>query len=125
MFHPCWLCHTYPDFCFYDNERGKIDTLMLSIHIHDCSLSCLGTDTSIISGRVKLVAVMHVLPRVGKVLKYLGKHQYYKKTLYMYIILNIMHIVNPHDTKVVSSNPVHGEVYSIQHYVIKFVSDLR
>jgi hypothetical protein len=26
--------------------------------------------------------------------------------------------------KVVSSNPVHGEVYSIQHYVIK-VSDLR
>ena len=26
--------------------------------------------------------------------------------------------------KVVSSNPVHGEVYSIQHYVIKFVSEL-
>ena len=24
-----------------------------------------------------------------------------------------------------SSNPVHGEVYSIQHYVIKFASDLR
>ena len=28
-------------------------------------------------------------------------------------------------TKVVSSNPVHGEVYSIQHYVMKFISDLR
>ena len=27
-------------------------------------------------------------------------------------------------TYVVSSNPVHGEVYSIRHYVIKFVSDL-
>jgi hypothetical protein len=27
-------------------------------------------------------------------------------------------------TKVVSSNPVHG-VYSIQHYVMKFVSDLQ
>ena len=27
--------------------------------------------------------------------------------------------------EVVSSNPVHGEMYSIQHYVIKFVSDLR
>jgi len=27
-------------------------------------------------------------------------------------------------TKIVSSNPVHGKVYSIQHYVIKFVSDL-
>jgi hypothetical protein len=31
----------------------------------------------------------------------------------------------PITTKVVSSNPVHGEVYSIQHYVIKFASDLR
>jgi len=30
----------------------------------------------------------------------------------------------PITTKVVSSNTVHGEVYSIQHYVIKFVSDL-
>jgi hypothetical protein len=28
-------------------------------------------------------------------------------------------------TKVVSSNPVHGEVYSMQNYVTKFVSDLR
>ena len=31
----------------------------------------------------------------------------------------------PITTVVVSSNPVHGEVYSIQHYVIKFVSDLQ
>jgi len=31
----------------------------------------------------------------------------------------------PITTKVVSSNPVHGEVYSIQHYVIKFVIELR
>jgi hypothetical protein len=31
----------------------------------------------------------------------------------------------PITNQVVSSNPVHGEVYSIQHYVIKFVSDLR
>ena len=30
----------------------------------------------------------------------------------------------PITTKVVSSNPDLGEVYSIQHYVIKFVSDL-
>jgi hypothetical protein len=28
-------------------------------------------------------------------------------------------------TKVVSSNPDHGEVYTLQQYVIKFVSDLR
>ena len=31
----------------------------------------------------------------------------------------------PITTKVVSLNPVHGKVYSIQHYVIKFLSDLR
>jgi hypothetical protein len=31
----------------------------------------------------------------------------------------------PITTKVVSSNPVHIEVYSIQHYAIKFVSELR
>jgi hypothetical protein len=30
----------------------------------------------------------------------------------------------PITTNVVSSNPANGEVYSIQHYVIKFVSDL-
>ena len=30
----------------------------------------------------------------------------------------------PITTKVVSSNPAHGEVYSIQHHVIKLVSDL-
>jgi hypothetical protein len=28
-------------------------------------------------------------------------------------------------TKVVSLNATHGEVYSIQHYVIKFVNDSR
>ena len=28
-------------------------------------------------------------------------------------------------TKVVSLNPIHGKVYLIQHYVIKFISDLR
>ena len=31
----------------------------------------------------------------------------------------------PITTKVVSSNPVHGEVHLIQHYMIKFVSNLR
>ena len=28
-------------------------------------------------------------------------------------------------TKVVSSKPIHGELYSIKHYLIKFISDLR
>jgi len=31
----------------------------------------------------------------------------------------------PITTNVVSSNPSHGKVYSIQHYLIKFVSHLR
>jgi len=31
----------------------------------------------------------------------------------------------PITTNVLNSNTVHGEVYSIQHYVTKFVSDLR
>jgi hypothetical protein len=31
----------------------------------------------------------------------------------------------PITTKVVISNPVHDEVYSIQHYVMKFVGDLQ
>jgi hypothetical protein len=30
----------------------------------------------------------------------------------------------PITTNVTNSNPAHGKVYSIQHYVIKFVSDL-
>ena len=35
------------------------------------------------------------------------------------------HMVAGFTTNVVSLNPVHGEVYSIQHYVIKFFNDLR
>ena len=31
----------------------------------------------------------------------------------------------PTTTNVVSLNSAHGEVYSIQHYMIKFVSDLQ
>ena len=31
----------------------------------------------------------------------------------------------PITTNVVSSNHAYGEVYSMQHYVMKFVSDLR
>ena len=31
----------------------------------------------------------------------------------------------PSQCHLVSSNPAHGEIYSIQHYVLKIVSDLR
>ena len=61
-------------------------------HMHDLSLSWLGTRISITktSAGVKL----YVLPPF---------------TYYHYLY------------KVVSSNPAHGEVYSIQQYVKKFV----
>ena len=41
--------------------------------------------------------------------------------------LNLQQSVHPVSTttNVVSSGPVNGDVYSIHHYVIKFVSDLR
>jgi len=37
------------------------------------------------------------------------------------IPMQLVHIT----TNVVSLNPTHGKVYSIQHHMIKFVSDLR
>ena len=44
-------------------------------------------------------------------------------TFIFYLQLPVQSV--PITTKVVSSNPVHGEVYSKRHYVIKLVSDLR
>ena len=34
-------------------------------------------------------------------------------------------VISAYHTSVVSSNPSHGEVYSMQQYVIKFVSDFE
>jgi len=40
--------------------------------------------------------------------------------------LPIMYVQSvPITTKVVGSNPAHGEVFSIQNYVMRFVSDLH
>ena len=36
-----------------------------------------------------------------------------------------MVVISSFTCNVVRSNPANGEVYSIQHYVIKFASDLR
>jgi hypothetical protein len=41
----------------------------------------------------------------------------------MDIQLHVQYV--PITTRVVSSNPINCKVYSIQHYVIKIVSDLR
>jgi len=46
--------------------------------------------------------------------------------LYWYVIdLQLPMQSVPITTNIVSSNPIHGEVYLIQHFVIKFVSDFR
>ena len=42
---------------------------------------------------------------------------------YLYLQLPMQSV--PITTKAVSSNPVHSEVFLIQHYVIMFVSDLQ
>ena len=46
---------------------------------------------------------------------------------YMAVIFTTACAISAYDitTKVVRSNPTHGEVYSIQHYVIKFFCDLQ
>ena len=44
---------------------------------------------------------------------------------YMQLYLQLLMQSVPITTKVVSSNLVRGEVYSIQHYVMKFITDLR
>jgi hypothetical protein len=48
----------------------------------------------------------------------------FNATFYNISVISFVQSV-PITSKVASSNPVHGEVYSIQHYVIKFVGDLR
>ena len=57
--------------------------------------------------------------------------QYYQSNLRshrdsdrMVVAFTTTYAISAYTTKVVSSNPVNGEVYSMQHYVIKFVSDL-
>ena len=42
-----------------------------------------------------------------------------------YLDLQLLVQSVPITTNVVSSNRTHGEMYSIQHYVVKFVSDLQ
>ena len=48
-----------------------------------------------------------------------------QQRIYFDIQHSALYISVPITTKVVSSNPVHGEVFLIQLYVIKFVSDLQ
>jgi hypothetical protein len=58
---------------------------------------------------------------VGSVLKFQSKEQRKKRQLDLQLPLKAVYI----SIKVMSFNPSHGEVYLIQRYAIKFVSDLR
>jgi len=56
-------------------------------------------------------------------------HQQFKSrdvvdVIILYLDLQLPMQSVPITTNVVSSNPVHGEVYSIQHYVVKFINVL-
>ena len=44
---------------------------------------------------------------------------------HMLVAFTTTYTISAYHHNIVSSNPSHGKVYSIQHYVIKFVSDLR
>lgn len=61
-----------------------------------------------------------VLVQFPPLLQGLGSHA---SSIFINIVWRyIYHYIT---TNVVSSNPAHGNVYSIQHYMIKFVSDVR
>ena len=53
--------------------------------------------------------------------KLIGPSRSYGSCIYKYQFMQSV----PITTKVVSANPAHGEMYFIQHYVIKFASDLQ
>ena len=67
--------------------------------------------------------------------QYVSLHTLDYKYIYYHIVHRlceiyfsaVMYMINKsvHFLVIVSSNPTHGQVYSIQHYVMKFVSDLR
>jgi hypothetical protein len=81
--------------------------------MHHRSLFWLDTGILIKSGGVKLVLWAQTSP-LSEMMQSL------MMTIYGHTMQSL-----PITTDVVSSNSVHGEVYSIQLYVIKFGSDLR
>ena len=52
-----------------------------------------------------------------------GRHGHDRNVVVGFTLLPVQSV--PIITEVVSSNPVHGEVYLLQHFVIKFVSELQ
>ena len=54
----------------------------------------------------------------------LSKHNVNEFTTQKWLDLQLPVQSEPITTKVVSSNPAHGEVHSIQHHMIKFDSDI-
>jgi hypothetical protein len=73
---------------------------------------------------ISMLYLYHVYLRCFyKVLSYRKRGSHGRDCKSMVIQLPMQPV--PITTKVVNSIPAHCEVYSIQHYVIKFVSDLQ
>ena len=74
----------------------------------------------------KAISTSYCESCILKVTKFETRVIYAHFIFYMLFIVLYMYVQSvPITTKVVSSNPAHSEVHLIQHYVIKFVSDLQ
>ena len=69
--------------------------------------------------------MFHTAVKLLPYMKYLTSWRSLRGRDHMVIGLTLPVQSVPIATKVVSLNPTHSEAYSIQHYVAKFLSDLR
>ena len=103
-------------------------------------ISCLHSNNVMILDRVvrKQNSIYYLMKYINIVYYYFGRTKFITIVLSSYSISGAVMVVIiwqldlqlpvqsvPITIKVVSSNPVHGKVYSIQYYAIKIVSNLR
>jgi hypothetical protein len=78
------------------------------------------------SGSLDIILKVDHLRTIHAIFAILVAFKYFVQSDWLIIVQNLELPYNAKlKTQVVSSNPAHGEVYSLEHYVIKFVSDLR
>ena len=99
----------------YNPKYGNIIVHIASNWIWHCQFPSWLVDTSASSNTILFYSYSNVLLKIV----FLWSCKKVLNTIWAYVISV------PITTNVVSLNPTHGEVYSIQHYVIKFVCDLR
>jgi hypothetical protein len=125
-----WISESY----ICDNEEVKNNQMQLLLLIQDLLrhiILSLMLNTSI-----KVIATQYTDDRGWSQIWYKKVNSQHLLITYNQLTVTVVwswsygswiysYLWNPITTKVVSSNPVHGEVYSMQHYVIKLVSDLQ